>query len=90
MATTTDPRIAVLSAMAYPPYNETSESRCTPWAEAVKLLADYRAAVLREAADRLDESETLRDLTDDHMHDVNAAANELRRMASEETRPSDG
>ena len=43
----------------------------------------FRAAVLREAADRLDESETLRDLTDDHMHDVNAAANELRRMAAE-------
>ncbi|MEH0542971.1 DNA-binding protein [Streptomyces sp. B21-105] len=43
----------------------------------------FRAAVLREAADRLDESETLRDLTDDHMHDVNAAANELRRMADE-------
>jgi len=40
-----------------------------------------RAAVLRAAADALDESETLRDLTDDHMHDVNAAANELRRMA---------
>jgi hypothetical protein len=42
-----------------------------------------RAAVLREAADALDESEILRDLTDDHMHDVNAAANELRRMADE-------
>lgn len=48
---------------------------------AQQLLAAYRAAVLREAADALDESETLRDLTDDHMHDVNAAANELRRMA---------
>lgn len=43
----------------------------------------FRAAVLREAADKLDESETLRDLTDDHMSDVNAAANELRRMADE-------
>ncbi|MEV5770115.1 hypothetical protein AB0L49_02425 [Streptomyces antimycoticus] len=42
-----------------------------------------RDAVLREAADALDESESLRDLTDDHMHDVNAAANELRRMADE-------
>lgn len=44
-------------------------------------LDEYRAKVLREAADKLDESETLRDLTDDHMHDVNAAANELRRIA---------
>jgi len=42
-----------------------------------------RAAVLREAADHLDASERLRDLTDDHMHDVNAAANELRRLAGE-------
>lgn len=50
---------------------------------AQKLLHAYRAAVLREAADALDESETLRDLTDDHMQDVNAAANELRRMADE-------
>lgn len=48
-----------------------------------------RAAVLREAADALDESETLRDLTDDHMHDVHAAANELRRMADEAQQEAD-
>lgn len=42
-----------------------------------------RAAVLLWAADKLDESERLRDLTDDHMHDVHAAANELRRLAAE-------
>ncbi|MFB7354831.1 hypothetical protein [Streptomyces gardneri] len=47
-----------------------------------------RATVLREAADALDESETLRDLTDDHMHDVNAAANELRRMAAQKDKTS--
>jgi hypothetical protein len=82
--TTTDPRIAILSALNDPPYNETAEKRCVPWDDAVKLLDAYRAAVLREAADKLDESKTLRDLTDDHMHDVNAAANELRRMADEE------
>lgn len=50
---------------------------------ASEKIDTYRAAVLREAADKLDESETLRDLTDDHMSDVNAAANELRRMADE-------
>ncbi|MET8766346.1 helix-turn-helix domain-containing protein [Streptomyces sp. NPDC004658] len=49
----------------------------------------YRRAVLLDAADKLDQSETLRDLTDDHMHDVNAAANELRRMA-DEPEASDG
>ncbi|MEV8432026.1 hypothetical protein ACWHLZ_27930 [Streptomyces chartreusis] len=43
-----------------------------------------RAEILLAAADALDESERLRDLTDDHMHDVNAAANELRRMAGEQ------
>ncbi|WP_405909592.1 hypothetical protein OG742_37320 [Streptomyces sp. NBC_00828] len=47
-----------------------------------------RNAVLREAADALDESEKLRNLTDDHMHDVNAAANELRRMADAAPLPS--
>ena len=57
--------------------------------DAAGLVDAYRASVLREAADRLDESDTLRDLTDDHMHDVNAAANELRRMA-DEPEASDG
>ncbi|WP_405695226.1 hypothetical protein OHA99_09300 [Streptomyces coelicoflavus] len=51
-------------------------------AELKHLRAD-RAAVLREAADHLDNSERLRDLTDGHMLDINAAANELRRMADE-------
>jgi hypothetical protein len=50
---------------------------------ASRKINAFKAAVLREAADALDESETLRDLTDDHMSDVNAAANELRRMADE-------
>ncbi|GAB2331779.1 hypothetical protein [Streptomyces variabilis] len=40
-----------------------------------------RADILRWAADHLDNSERLRDLTDDHMLDINAAANELRRLA---------
>jgi predicted DNA-binding transcriptional regulator AlpA len=57
--------------------------------DAAELVDAYRADVLRVAADRLDESETLRDLTDDHMQDVNAAANELRRMADESV-ASDG
>lgn len=42
-----------------------------------------RATVLRDAADAIDNSERLRDLTDDHMSDINEAANELRRMADE-------
>lgn len=55
MPTTTDPRTAVLSAMAYPPYNERSESRCTPWDDAVKLLDAYRAKELRMAAEAIEQ-----------------------------------
>ncbi|MFF7485600.1 hypothetical protein ACFZBC_08890 [Streptomyces luteogriseus] len=51
-------------------------------AEVERLRTD-RAAVLSEAADVLDNSETLRDHTDDHMGDVYAATAELRRMADE-------
>ncbi|WP_329622942.1 hypothetical protein OG357_23035 [Streptomyces sp. NBC_01255] len=63
----------------------TSRGDMTVWSapEVQDALDAYQAAVLLEAADSLDESETLRDLTDDHMHDVNAAADELRRMAEE-------
>jgi hypothetical protein len=62
-----------------------AESDCIPALgdvdRATQLVDAYRTEVLREAADRLDGSKVLRDLTDDHMHDVNAAANELRRIA---------
>jgi hypothetical protein len=50
-------------------------------AEIESLITRLEAAVLNEAADALDESETLRDLTDDHMGDVHATTSELRRMA---------
>lgn len=83
VTTTVDPRIAILSNLNDPPYNDVAEKRCVPWGEAEKLVNAYRAAVLRDAADKLDESETLRDLTDDHMGDVNMVTNELRRMADE-------
>ncbi|GAA3956903.1 hypothetical protein GCM10022384_07520 [Streptomyces marokkonensis] len=52
VTTTTDPRIAILSALNDPPYNQRAEKRCVPWDEAEKLLGAYRAAVLREAANR--------------------------------------
>ncbi|AVH58400.1 MULTISPECIES: hypothetical protein [Streptomyces] len=62
------------------------EQAHTVWApvgEQVDPLAAARAQAYRGAADALDASETLRDLTDDHMSDVHAAANELRRLADE-------
>jgi hypothetical protein len=83
VTTTVDPRTEILSDLCHPEWNPVSESHGMSHDDAVSLVDAYRSAVLREAADKLDESETLRDLTDDHMHDVNAAANELRRMADE-------
>ncbi|MFM9656803.1 hypothetical protein [Streptomyces scabiei] len=54
MSTTVDPRIAILSKLNDPPYNETAEKRCVPWDEAAQLLDAYRAAVLLEAAKALE------------------------------------
>jgi predicted DNA-binding transcriptional regulator AlpA len=53
VATTTDPRIAILSALNEPPYNEVAEARCVPWAEAEKLLDAYRAAIVAEVVEAL-------------------------------------
>ncbi|MEU3161993.1 helix-turn-helix transcriptional regulator [Streptomyces griseoincarnatus] len=78
VTTTTDPRIAILSALNDPPYNETAEKRCVPWDAAAELLDAYRADVLRAAADELE--------ADDHL----LAADELRRMADERPEAQDG
>lgn len=51
--TTTDPRIAILSALNEPPYNEVAEARCVPWGEAEKMLDAYRAAVVAEVVEAL-------------------------------------
>ncbi|WP_063803504.1 hypothetical protein [Streptomyces silvensis] len=40
-------------------------------------LDDYRAAVEHEAAERIRNSDRLRDYTDDHMSDCNMAADEI-------------
>ncbi|KND45356.1 hypothetical protein IQ64_07490 [Streptomyces stelliscabiei] len=53
---TVDPRIAILSDLNDPPYNATAEKRCVPWDEAVKMLAAYRAAELRDFLWRLEQS----------------------------------
>lgn len=54
--TTVDPRIAILSRLSDPPYNEVTETRCVPWDDAVKLLNAYRAAELRDFLWRLEQS----------------------------------
>jgi predicted DNA-binding transcriptional regulator AlpA len=53
VTTTVDPRIAILSDLSDPPYNEVTETRCVPWDDAVKLLAAYRAAVVAEVVEAL-------------------------------------
>ncbi|MDT0409930.1 MULTISPECIES: helix-turn-helix transcriptional regulator [Streptomyces] len=70
VTTTTDPRIAILSDLSDPPYNPVAEKRCVPWGEAERMLAAYRAAVLREAADALPA-------------DMAGARDRLRQMADE-------
>jgi len=73
--TAVDPRIAILSALNDPPYNEVAEKRCVPWGEAEKLLAAYRAAVIREAADAMAE------LIAEGEHDPDCLVDELRQLA---------
>jgi hypothetical protein len=75
MSTTVDPRIAILSALNDPPYNETAEKRCVPWDEAAQLLNAYRAAVIREAADAVAQ------LIADGEHDPDCLVDELRHLA---------
>jgi hypothetical protein len=94
VSTTVDPRIAILSALNDPPYNERAERRCVPWAEAEKLLATYRAAVLREAADRLDAARSYpresAEETVGYLFGMDNAVSLLRRMADEQPEAQDG
>ena len=76
VTTTTDPRIAILSALNDPPYNEVAEKRCVPWSDAEQLLDAYRAAVLQEAAD------AVVGLVEDGEHDPDCLVEELRHMAN--------
>ena len=86
--TVVDPRIAVLSNLSDPPYNETAEKHCTPWDDAVKLLGSYRAKELRLAAEAI-EQELLSGSDGPDGEDgpgwndaVRAAATVLRQMAA--------
>ncbi|NED73353.1 hypothetical protein G3I51_13570 [Streptomyces sp. SID9944] len=55
VTTQTDPRIAILSDLNDPPYNEVAEKHCVPWDDAVKMLDAYRAAVVTEVVEALQE-----------------------------------
>jgi len=49
----TDPRIAVLSDLSSPEWSPVSESYGMPWDDAVAVLDRYRAAVLKEVAEKV-------------------------------------
>lgn len=83
MSSTVDPRIAILSALSDPPINEVTETPCVPWDDAVKLLADYRAAVLREAVVEL--SALLAE-----EHEAGAIVDRLSEIADEAQKQAEG
>lgn len=82
VTTTIDPRIAILSDLNDPPYNEVVERRCVPWGEAEKMLDAYRRAVLREAANSLASLGPVDSLVSG-VEAWNEAVTTLRRMADE-------
>lgn len=91
VTTTTDPRIAILSALNDPPYNTVAEKHCVPWDEAEKMLDTYRAAVVTEVVEALTakagelsaaaEEEMRRDLEEQAQiwHEAAEAARKLKR-----------
>lgn len=56
MTTTTDPRLALMSRLNDPPYDDVAGKRGTPMGEAAQLLDAYRAAELRDFLWRLEQS----------------------------------
>ncbi|MFF0512455.1 helix-turn-helix transcriptional regulator [Streptomyces sp. NPDC004250] len=87
VTTTTDPRIAILSALNEPPYNEVAEKRCVPWDEAEKMLGAYRAKEWRLAAESI-EQEFLRGPVESERDEIwndaiRAAATVLRQEAQQ-------
>lgn len=86
MTTTVDSRIAILSRLHMPPYDDAAGTYSTPMGEAAQLLDAYRAAVLREAAQRLYTAlfpTVYDDMGQKAAEGVNRAVSELRRMADE-------
>jgi hypothetical protein len=95
VTTTVDPRIAILSDLSDPPFNEVTETRCVPWDEAVKMLAAYRESVVAEVAEALNaKGAELSELAEEEMRpsieeraqtwfEAAAAAEKLKRAPKE-------
>ena len=56
VTTTVDPRIAILSALNTPPYDDAAGVYATPLGEAAQLLDAYRASMLKDFLFRLEQS----------------------------------
>lgn len=56
VTTTTDPRLAILSRLNTPPYDDAAGTYSTPLGEAAQLLDAYRASMLRDFLFRLEQS----------------------------------
>lgn len=97
MSTTVDPRIALMSRLNTPPYDDVAGVYATPLGEAAQLLDAYRASVvdevvtaLREKAGELSaeaEEEYRRDLEEkaQEWHDAATMAEKLKRAKTEES-----
>jgi hypothetical protein len=95
VTTTVDPRIAILSNLNSPPYNEVAETHCVPWDDGEKMLAAYRASVVSEVVEALRskaqelsaeaDEEMRRDLEEQAQvwHEAAAVARKLKRAKAE-------
>ena len=78
MTQPTEPRTALYSELMWPEWNPRSERHGTSQEQAEQLIDAYRAAVLREAADAIEQAAG--DMTRFRGSQI---AEELRRMAEE-------
>jgi len=67
---------------AHPIASISARTHVALWAAAADAINAIKADALEEAAEALCQSECLRNHTDDHMGDIEAAADELRHMAA--------
>lgn len=95
MSPTVDPRIALMSRLNTPPYDDAAGTYSTPLGEAAQLLDAYRASVVDEVVEALTakaqersaeaEEEMRRDLEEEAQvwHEAAAVARRLKRAKTE-------
>ncbi|MFD6363795.1 hypothetical protein ACFWFX_28725 [Streptomyces roseolus] len=87
-----DPHMALYSKLMWPGWNPLAERQGTTDAEAERLIAEHRAAVLREAAEiyRAEAEETARAARTSYDADMARAAKQLHAVAARLNRMADG